>query len=386
VLSCCERIDSGADVFHLVGNPSPPSGTERLSDLAREAHRFHLSMSEYRPTPCHQLDSLAEKLGIGSLLLKDESHRFGLNAFKGLGASFAIDRWLRENSPTDTTTFVTATDGNHGRAVAWSARRAGHRAVVYIPSHAKQSRVDSIRAEGAEVVLVSEGYDAAVRLVRAHAADRGWVAIQDTANDHYHTVPEWIAAGYWTHARELEPQTHALPDPTVDLVLLQAGVGTWASAMVAYYWHRYGRRRPKIVVVEPVSASCVMAGAVAGAAQEIESPDRTIMAGLDCALASTAGVKILKSSVDAFITVEDKWAIEAMRILANPTSGDPMVVSGESGAAGLAGLMALKSEPGLAAVSDALGLGPTSRTLVWSTEGATDPVHWTKVVGRAIPA
>lgn len=370
----------------LVAATRPPPGVAAMATLADEALAVHRAMPEYSPTPLHHLDELAHSIGLGSLLLKDESHRFGLNAFKGLGASFAVHRWLAQHPDRDMVTFTTATDGNHGRAVAWSARRAGHRAVVFIPAHAKPARVEAIRAEGAEVIRVADGYDAAVRRAHEAAVAEGWVLIQDTATPGYEVIPDWIAAGYWTHARELEPSPHAAERPEVDLVLLHAGVGTWAAAITAHYWHRYGERRPRIAVVEPASAPCVLAAVEAGHATPVDASRRTVMAGLDCALASTTATAMLRDSVDAFFTIDDAWALEAMRRLANPMGHDPVVIAGESGAAGVAGLLALHGHGELEPVRHHLGIDHTTRALVWSTEGATDPVHWAEVVGRPVPA
>jgi diaminopropionate ammonia-lyase len=372
-------------VHHLVTTTSPPHGLAARAALAEEAVAFHRALPAYAVTPLHRLDALASEAGIGSLLLKDEAHRFGLGAFKGLGASFAMARWLARAPGAGPVTFATATDGNHGRAVAWSARQLGHRAVILIPAHAAVARIEAIRAEGAEVRLVPEGYDAAVRMVHALAEEHGWVVIQDTASPGYEEVPEWIAAGYWTHARELEPWPHAADGPDVDVVLLHAGVGTWAAAMTAYYWSRYGARRPRLAVVEPVRAPCCLEAARRGGPVEVPTAPHTIMAGLDCGLASSAAMRVLSTGVDAFFAIEDDWAREAMRRLANPPAGAPRVVAGESGAASVGALLALQGEPALAPVRAHLGLGPDSRVLVWSTEGATDPAHWAAVVGHAVP-
>lgn len=370
----------------LVVATRPPPGVAAMATLADEALAVHRAMSEYSPTPLHHLDELAHSIGLGGLLLKDESHRFGLNAFKGLGASFAVHRWLAQHPDRDMVTFTTATDGNHGRAVAWSARRAGHRAVVFIPAHARPARLAAIRAEGAEVIRVADGYDAAVRRAHEAAVAEGWVLIQDTATPGYEVIPDWIAAGYWTHARELEPSPHAAGRPEVDLVVLHAGVGTWAAAITAYYWHRYGEQRPRIAVVEPANAPCVLAAVEAGHATPVDASRRTVMAGLDCALASTNATAVLRESVDAFFTIDDAWALEAMRRLATPMGHDPVVIAGESGAAGVAGLLALHGHGDLDPVRRHLGMDHTTKALVWSTEGATDPVHWAEVVGRPVPA
>ncbi len=371
--------------FHLVRDTAPPPRLEAMAGLADEALAIHRAMPSYAATPLHRLDALAGALGLGGLLLKDESARFGLNAFKGLGASFAVRRWLAQHPDRRGVTFTTATDGNHGRAVAWSAREVGARAVVFIPAHARPARIAAIRGEGAEVVLVEDGYDAAVGQAHAAAAAEGWVVIQDTATPGYEEIPDWIAAGYWTHARELEPVPHATDVPEIDLVLLHAGVGTWAAAITAYYWHRYGTRRPRIAIVEPTRAPCVLAAVEAGGAVMVPTDGHTVMAGLDCALASTTAVPILGRGVDALFTIDDAWSLEAMRRLAMPTGKDPVVVAGESGAASIAGLLALDGDPALAPVREHLGLEKAPRVLVWSTEGATDPAHWAEVVGRPVP-
>ncbi len=355
-----------------------------VAHLAGEAYDFHQTLAEYRATPLHDLPGLAADLGLAALHLKDESPRFGLGAFKALGASFAAQRWLSNHPDRQQVVFVTATDGNHGRAVAWSARRLGAEAVVFIPAHAAPARIDAIVAEGAEVILVPEGYDAAVQAAHQAARAHGWAVIQDTATPGYEDIPDWIAAGYWTHAREIETTLHPPGRPAVDLVVLHAGVGTWAAGIAAYYWHRYGAARPRLAVVEPVTAACLLAGAVSGRPVPIDASRRTIMAGLDCALASTTALAMLHQSVDAFFTIDDRWARTAMRRLAMPKRGDPRVVAGESGAAGLAGLLALTDEAALAPVARHLGVGASSRVLVWSTEGATDPIHWQEVVGQPI--
>jgi diaminopropionate ammonia-lyase len=195
-----------------------------------------------------------------------------------------------------------------------------------------------------------------------------------------------IAAGYWTMARELEPGTHAPERAEVDVVMLHAGVGTWAAAIAQYYWHRYGTRRPRMVVVEPTAAACLLDSVRCGQPTAASGSLRTIMAGLNCGFPSLDALAILRSSVDAFIAIPDLWAERAMRRLATPSGTDPVVVAGESGAAGVAGLMALMKDPDYAGVREHLGLGPGSRVLAWSTEGATDPVGWERVVGRPVPA
>jgi diaminopropionate ammonia-lyase len=370
----------------LVDEPRAPPSAARTAALAEASWAFHQGLRGYTATPLRRLAGLAGELQLASLAVKDESHRFGLNAFKVLGASFAMHHWLATHQVSAETVFTTATDGNHGRAVAWMARQLGFRAVIFMPAHSVPARVDAIQNEGAQVVLVDEGYDAAVQLALQAARTHEWVVIQDTATADYSEVPELIAAGYWTMARELEPSTHGPEHPEVDVVMLHAGVGTWAAAMVGYYWHRYGARRPRMVVVEPTAAACLLDSVRCGQPTPASGSLRTIMAGLNCGYPSTTAFETLRSSVDAFIAIPDEWAERAMRSLATPRGSDPVVVAGESGAAGVAGLMAVMEDPAYAGVREHVGLGRGSRVLAWSTEGATDPVGWERVVGRPVPA
>jgi diaminopropionate ammonia-lyase len=365
--------------FVLVDALDAPPGLTDAATLADLAFAYHRSLRHYKPTPLRQLDALAADLRIRSLQLKDESFRFGLNAFKGLGASFAMHHWLATHDVSGDAVFTTATDGNHGHAVAWMARQLGYRAVIFMPAHAVPARVTAIQNEGAKVVLVAEGYDAAVQRALDAAGTNGWIVIQDTATPDYTEVPAWIGAAYWTMARELEPVVHAPGHPEVDVVFLHAGVGTWPAAMAQYYWDRYGDQRPKIVVVEPIEAACVLESVRAGQPTQATGTLRTIMAGLNCGFPSTAALEVLRHSVDAFVAIPDLWAEQAMRRLAN---GQPAVITGESGAASVAGLMAIMKEPAYRPVCEHIGLGADSRVLVWSTEGATDPAGWEAIVGR----
>ncbi len=372
--------------FHLIKDHAPPVELQRMSALADAAWTCHLALPEYRPTPLHALSGLARELGLASLHLKDESSRFGLNAFKGLGASFAIHHWLARHPGAGPVTFTTATDGNHGRAVAWSARRSGARAVIFIPAHSVAARIAAIASEGAEVVLVDGDYEVAVSRAHEAAEQPGWILIQDAACPGYEEIPAWIAAGYWTHARELESTVFPLQGPAVDLVMLHAGVGTWPAAMVSYLWHRYDLRRPRIVVVEPTEADCVLSSALAGRPARARGSLRTMMAGLNCGWPSTTAFEVLAHGADAMMAIPDSWAELAMRRLASPAEGDVVVVSGESGAASVAGLLAMIRDPAFAPVVEHLQLPDRPRVLVWSTEGATDPEAWVRLVGRSLPS
>jgi diaminopropionate ammonia-lyase len=251
------------------------------------------------------------------------------------------------------------------------------------PSGPAPARVKAIELEGAKVIVVAGDYDAAVRAAGTAARDNGWVLVQDTAWDGYTQIPAWIMAGYVTMLRELEPTILPTGTPDVDVVLLQAGVGSWAAAAAWYLCGRYGVNRPKIVCVEPTEADCLLASAAAGRRTSSRGAGRTIMAGLNCATPSTLAWDILGKSADAFLAIPDDYAREAMRRLYRPFAGDPRIVAGESGAAGLAGVLAMVSAPELAQLRSHLGLGPTSRMLLFNTEGATDPDGFAAICGTS---
>lgn len=340
----------------------------------RGVREFHRTLPGYAPTPLVSLPALAAELGLGALWIKDESKRFGLNAFKVLGASYAIHRFLQAN-PSATPTFATATDGNHGRAVAWAAKRLGRPAVIYVPSNTVQARIDSIRGEGAEVVVVDGTYDDTVRRAAADGAAKGFQVISDTAYPGYMEIPGWIMAGYATLFEESEEQG-AMPDA----VFLQAGVGGLACAGALHYVRQLGAHRPALVSVEPTDADCLLESIRSpnGEMRESKGKQNSIMAGLNCGTPSLLAWPVIRAAMHWFVAVDDPFAEDAMRRLARGTGTDPRVVSGESGAAGLAGLLALKKD---AAAWDAMGLGPKSKVLLVSTEGDTDPVAYRKIVG-----
>ncbi len=346
---------------------------------AADALAFHRTLPGYEPTPLVGLPRAARELGIGALFVKDESRRFGLKAFKALGASYAMHRWLAQNPAAGPLTFCAATDGNHGRAVAWTARRLGHSAVVYMPADSAPARVADIRAERARVVLVEGTFDDCVRRCAEDAKALGMQAVSDTAYPGYVDIPRWILLGYQTIFRELEGSLHqpAPAGPRVDLVVLQAGVGGLAAAGAAYYARRYGGSRPRLVCVEPLEAACCLESAEAGERRPASGSQRTIMAGLSCGEVSPVAWPILRDVVDVFVSVSDAYAEEAMRLYAREG-----IVSGESGAAGLAALISLTRSPGLRAAGSALGLGSRTRALALNTEGDTDPEGYRRVVGR----
>jgi len=369
--------------------PVPPS---LLPAAQAQARAFHRALPGYQPTPLVPLPALAQALGVGQVWIKDESHRFGLNAFKALGASYAIYRFLKsraggaELAPASflspqamaqrpPVTFTTATDGNHGRAVAWTASKLGQKAVIYVPRNTVKARIDALRGEGAEVVVVDGTYDDTVRRAAADAARHGRQVISDTAYEGYTEIPGWIMEGYGTLFEEIDEQFPAGQKPSS--VFLQAGVGGLAYAGAAHYARQ--SVAPRLICVEPLDADCLLESILSanGSASMAKGKQDSIMAGLNCGTPSLLAWPLLRAAVDAFVAVDDDYARDAMRRLASLG-----VVSGESGAAGLAGVLALLADPAAAAQRPQLGLGPTASVLLISTEGATDPESYARIVGR----
>jgi diaminopropionate ammonia-lyase len=334
---------------------------------------FHRSLVGYAPTPLVRLPALATELGVKDIWLKDESKRFGLNAFKVLGASYAIHRFVETHLPAGLVTFATATDGNHGRAVAWTARRLGHAAVVFVPKHTVKARMDAIANEGARVAIVDGTYDDAVRAAAGEAAAHGWQVISDTGYAGYMQIPDWIMEGYTTLFEEAIEQVGAAGGRPPDVVFLQAGVGGFACAGVRFFRRRDDATRPRLIVVEPTDADCLFESISSpdGSIREGKGGQRSIMAGLNCGTPSIAAWPVLRAGVDLFMAIDDSSAEDAMQRL--DRAG---VISGESGAAGLAGLVALAGEHD---VRVAMGIGADATVLVVSTEGDTDPVNWRRV-------
>jgi diaminopropionate ammonia-lyase len=346
---------------------------------------YHRSLAGYAPTPLVTLPGLAARLGLGALLVKDESRRFGLKAFKGLGASWAV-RCLADARHRDgtapLTTVATATDGNHGRAVAWAAHMHGLAAVIFIPEHSAPARIAAIRGEGARVVLVDGSYDDAVARCAAESAAHGWQVVADTGYADYMEIPRLVAQGYETLFLEADAQIEERLLPPPDLVLVQAGVGALAAAAVEHHGRR--RERPRLAVVEPDDADCLLESILSedGQPRAARGRQRSIMAGLNCGRPSLAAWPTLRHGVDFFLSIEDRFAEEAMRLLWRPAAGDERVESGESGAAGLAGLIALLTDAAFRTARDRLRLSGATTALVINTEGATDPEEFQRITGE----
>lgn len=357
---------------------------------AQRARSYHGNLPGYAETPLLSLKRLASELGAGDIYIKDESGRFGIGSFKALGASYAAGRELsalllgRDADFTaltaaelrevmKTVLLVTATDGNHGCAVAWTARSLGCRARVFLPAGSAEERLERIRSYGAEAEITGCGYDDAVRLAAGTAEAEGGILLQDTAWEGYTDIPKEIMQGYLTMALEVCERLPKAPTH----ILLQAGVGSMAAAMAAFFTGVYGERAPRILIVEPEGAACLFRSALHGERRCCEGELHTMMAGLSCGEPSTLAWELLKDRAYAFLAIEDEAAAEAMKRLAFPPEGEPAVEAGESGAAGVAALLTIARD---AALKEALGIGRESVILCFNTECATDRKNYNRIV------
>jgi diaminopropionate ammonia-lyase len=361
--------------------PTPARGRAVFTpDDFAAVSRFFDARPELAPTPLVPLPALARSLGLGAVLAKDESGRFGLNAFKLLGARFAIEQLLADGSIAPGQTLVCASEGNHGRGVAHTARRVGCHARVYLSASVAQARADAIAGDGAEVVRVAGTYDDAVRQAAADAEAHGWTVISDTAWPGYERIPRLIMLGY---TRLVDEVARAMPgDSAPDAIFVPGGVGGLLAAVAAWSDWRWGGGT-RVIAVEPASAACLQASARAGRPTVVPGPFTTLMGPLRCGEVSTLAFEIARPLVAGYIAIDDEWAIRAMRQLARPEGLDARITAGPSGAAALGGLLAALEDPAAEDVRAALGLGPTSTVLLIVSEGMTDPPLWRQVVGDA---
>ncbi|MBL5905610.1 diaminopropionate ammonia-lyase [Serratia fonticola] len=362
---------------------------------AQKAREFHKKIAGYQPTPLCALDDLAQLFGVRKILVKDESKRFGLNAFKMLGGAYAIAQLLCEKyqidinafsfekfktTATEKMTFATTTDGNHGRGVAWAAQQLGQHAVVYMPKGSAQERVDHILNLGAECIVTDMNYDDTVRLTMKTAQERGWQVVQDTAWEGYTKIPTWIMQGYATLADEAAEQMRQMQVERPTHVLLQAGVGAMAAGVLGYLVDVFGADKLHSVIVEPELADCVYRSGVKGEIVNVGGDMATIMAGLACGEPNPLGWPLLRNCATQFISCQDSVAALGMRVLGNPLGNDPRIISGESGAVGLGVLAAVHHSPQRAQLMQKLGLDSQSVVLLISSEGDTDVKHYREVV------
>jgi len=400
-------VDELKDILWVSNNMAGKSGGEKaatdfLSEkVIKEARNFHKSFPQYSITPLHTLESLAKELNVDKIWVKDESYRFGLNAFKVLGGAYAIGKYISQLLGIDLQeinfellrskelkekmgdiTFVTATDGNHGRGIAWAAKQLGQKAVVYMPQGSSLTRLEKIKAEGAEAAIVDMNYDEAVRLANQHASENGWVVVQDTAWEGYEEIPTWIMQGYGTIIDEVLEQIGAEGVEKPTHVFLQAGVGSFAGSILGYLASKFGGEKPVTAIVEPHKAACIYKSALVGDGKpnSVTGDLDTIMAGLACGEPNTVSWGILRDYADMYFSCPDYVAARGMRILANPMGNDPAVVSGESGAVGLGLVSILTTNKNLAKAKTKLGIDENSKILLISTEGDTDPARYREIV------
>ncbi len=378
-------------------------------DVPRIVRKFHAQIPGYRISPLKGLDRLASMLGVGGIWVKDESQRLALNSFKVLGGSYAIYNVLRQKlgllsrevslaeltSPEareklGVITFATATDGNHGRGVAWAARKLGHRAIIYVPRGTAQARIDAIKGYGAKVIVIDGNYDEAVDKIKEDARKQGWQVVSDTAWEGYEDIPTWIMQGYTTLFSEAQEQLAAQGIIKPTHVFVQAGVGSLSGSAVAFYRTLLGSEAPLFTVVEPTNAACLFESARIGDGKpyKIEGSLDTIMAGLSCGRPNPIAWNVLWDCTHVFISCPDFVAARGMRMYAVPLAGDPFIVSGESGAVTLGVLSLIMQRPELAPLRRRLSLGQDSQVLLVNSEGNTDPDDFRKVVwegAHAVP-
>jgi diaminopropionate ammonia-lyase len=387
--------------FHIVqrtqkSHPKPSLDHLDLS-VAEKVKRFHQSFPIYKETPLRELKALAKDLGVEKIYVKDESFRFGLNAFKVLGGSYAIGKYMAEKLEMDIDdlpfekmisgevreklgemTFISATDGNHGRGVAWTVNQLKQNSVIYMPKGSSLERLENIRAEGAKAEITDLNYDDAVRLANAQANENDWVLVQDTSWDGYEAIPTAIMQGYMTTALESYLALEERPSH----IFLQAGVGSFASAVTGFFANVYKEDCPIITIVEPNEAACIYKTMKAddGGIHNVTGDMNTIMAGLACGEPVTVGVEILRSYAQYFISCPDYTAAQGMRVLGAPLGSDARIISGESGAAGFGLFYEAMTNPDLESLKKTLQLDRHSKVLFISTEGDTDQENYRKIV------
>jgi len=368
-------------------------------EVIKKIHKFHKSFPQYDITPLVSLGSLSKKLGVGGIYIKDESYRFGLNSFKALGCTFALASYIAQRldipvweldyhtlpeaaKKLGEFTFFAATDGNHGRAVAWAARELGQKAKIFMNKGCPQVRLEHIKKEGAEASISELNYDDTIRCVTKLAAETpNSVIVQDTAWEGYEDIPGWIMQGYAVMALEACQQLNEKKiQPTH--ILIQAGVGAFAGSAQGYISNLYGDKDPVTFVVEPEAAACYYQSTLKGDGKPVNigGDMKTIMAGLACGEPSLLSWDILKNKSEFFVTIQDHHAAAAMRVLGAPLPGDDRIISGESGASATGFLLELLTNKKLADLRELSGINENSQILLFSTEGDTDPGNYKDIV------
>lgn len=378
------------------GKPLDPQDWPSLGpDAAAPVQRFLAYRNAQQPTRLVGLPGLAKQLGVGAVEIKDESTRLGLGSFKALGGAFAVLSMVLEQARSElgraldfshlddpevravaaTITVGCATDGNHGRSVAAGAQMVGAKAAIFVHEGVSELRVAAIAKFGAQIFRVAGNYDDAVAEAARVCAEQNWMVVSDTSWPGYERIPGLVMQGYTAMIDEALNAAGAAPTH----VFVQAGVGGLAAAVAGHLAAVLGERRPKFIVVEPSRAACLLLSLKAGRSIKIDHGDPTVMAMLECYEPSMVAWRVLSRLADAFMTVEEQDAVDAMRMLAHPQAGDRPVIAGESGGAGLAGLIRICRDD---AARKSLGLGPSSRVLLFNTEGATDATRYEELVGK----
>lgn len=384
-------------------NEIPKSDDKNLPIMdvkeVEKARVFHKSFPQYSETPLANLKEMAKFLGLEKVCIKDESYRFGLNAFKVLGGSYAIARHIADELGRDITTvnykyltsddlkkdlgnivtFFSATDGNHGRGVAWAANKLGQKCVIYMPKGSTKYRLNAIKAENAEATIEEYNYDDCVRKAAAESAKRPHsVVIQDTAWEGYEKIPSWIMQGYGTMALESSEQFGERPTH----IFIQAGVGSLAGGIVGFFTNKYKDNPPIMVVVETSVADCLYKSAVKNTGETVIVGGEmdSIMAGLCCGEPNITSWDILRNHVSCFVSADDNVTRLGMRMLSAPIKGDPQVVSGESGAVPFGVLVSIMKDPKYSDLKIKLKLDANSKVLLFSTEGNTDPERYENII------
>jgi diaminopropionate ammonia-lyase len=392
--------DVDAEVCGVRQNMRTLFGAER----ARAVRAYHRTYPEYAPSDLVDLRFLAGELGIERLWVKDESSRFGLNAFKVLGGTYCIGtevarRAAAAGAPLEELslgallapgtrtavgrlTFATATDGNHGRGIAWTARRLGHDCVVRMPHGTSPERLENIRCLGADVEITPWNYDETSRRLRALSAERGWVLVQDSSWEGYEEIPLHVMQGYLTMGDEISQQLSDTGEERPTHVFVQAGVGSMAAAIVAFFADLYVDDPPVFAVVEPNRADCIFqtARSADGMLHEVTGALDTMMAGLACGVPSRLAWEVFERYVEFYASIPDYVAATGMRVLGAPLPGDPRIISGESGASAVGFAIELLTDPDCGDARERLGLDEHARVLCISTEGATDRANYRHVV------
>jgi diaminopropionate ammonia-lyase len=363
---------------------------------------FQKTHRKYTKTPLVSLENLSKYLNVQEIRVKDESKRFGLNAFKVMGGIYAVGKYLAEKLGRDIDelsfdelqspeikeklgdiTFISATDGNHGRGIAWAAKELGQKSVIYLPKGSSKTRLEAVRQEGAYGEITDMNYDDTVRMCAELAEEKGWVMVQDTAWEGYDKIPLWIMQGYAAIAKEIVEELEAEEAEVPTHIILQAGVGSFAAGIAAYFENYYREQAPKIIIVEPEAADTYYRSFSKGTGEmvPVTGDMNSIMAGLNCGEPNVRAFRVLSQYAHASFSCTDRIAALGMRVLGNPPGTDERIISGESGAIPLGLLFHLRKFAD-AEAAKTLQLDEKARVLIINTEGDTDAEHYLDVVWK----